>query len=139
VYTVFAPYSPSHSLSPPPPLSHWYQPPKEDLFHPPILWFCKRKRTYTLYIKIITSRPYFSKEIHPTSWNSLIFLWEKGLFFLELIISIHSEITFQKLTCKLLFLLSKTYPLFLKFTYAQMKLNSGFVINFNGFHNCFIL
>jgi hypothetical protein len=26
VYTVFAPYSPSHTLSPPPPLSHWYQP-----------------------------------------------------------------------------------------------------------------
>jgi hypothetical protein len=26
VYTIFAPYSPSHTLSPPPPPSYWYNP-----------------------------------------------------------------------------------------------------------------
>jgi hypothetical protein len=32
VYTVFAPYSPSHTVSPPPPPSHRYQPRRQDLF-----------------------------------------------------------------------------------------------------------
>jgi hypothetical protein len=37
-YTVFALYSP-------PPPSHWYQPhPRQNLFCPPVLLFCKRKK-----------------------------------------------------------------------------------------------
>jgi hypothetical protein len=41
VYTVFAPYSPSYTLSPHLPLSHWYQSPRQDMFCPPALRFCK--------------------------------------------------------------------------------------------------
>jgi hypothetical protein len=41
VYTVFAPYSPSYILSPHPLSSHWYQPPRQDLFCPPVLQFKK--------------------------------------------------------------------------------------------------
>jgi hypothetical protein len=37
VYTVFAPYSPSYTLSPYPPCSHWYQSLRQDLFCPPLL------------------------------------------------------------------------------------------------------
>jgi hypothetical protein len=38
VYTVFIPYSPSHTLSPPPPHFHWYQPPLPPQARP-VLWF----------------------------------------------------------------------------------------------------
>jgi hypothetical protein len=42
-YIVFALYSPSYTLYPPPP-SHWYHLlPRQDLFLPPVLQFCKRK------------------------------------------------------------------------------------------------
>jgi hypothetical protein len=41
VYKVLALYSPPYTLSPPPP-HHCYQPP-QDLFHPPVLRFCKEK------------------------------------------------------------------------------------------------
>jgi hypothetical protein len=55
VYTVFALYSPSYTLSPPPPSSHWYQlPSREDLFYPPILWFCKWKKNFFCLFKIPT-------------------------------------------------------------------------------------
>jgi hypothetical protein len=37
VYTVFAPYSYSHTFSPPPFLSHWYQPTRQDLFCSPLI------------------------------------------------------------------------------------------------------
>jgi hypothetical protein len=37
VYTVFVPYSTSHTLSSHPPPSHWYQLIRQDLFCPPIL------------------------------------------------------------------------------------------------------
>jgi hypothetical protein len=38
MYIVFAPYSPSYTLSPHPPHSHWYQSLRQDLFCPPILF-----------------------------------------------------------------------------------------------------
>jgi hypothetical protein len=44
MYTVFAPYSPSYILSPSPLPSHWYQSPRQDLFCPPVLQFCKREK-----------------------------------------------------------------------------------------------
>jgi hypothetical protein len=50
VYTVFVPYSPSHTLSPPPPHSHWYQHHRQDLFCPPVLQFCKRKKMTFLFV-----------------------------------------------------------------------------------------
>jgi hypothetical protein len=43
VYTVCALYSFFYILSPPFPHSHWYQCPRQDLFCPPVLQFCKRK------------------------------------------------------------------------------------------------
>jgi hypothetical protein len=45
MYVVFAPYSPSYTTSFP--TSHWYQLPSQnsqDLFFPPVLHFCKRKK-----------------------------------------------------------------------------------------------
>jgi hypothetical protein len=44
VYTIFALYSPSFTLSPllPPPLVPTL--PRQDLFYPPVLRFCKRKK-----------------------------------------------------------------------------------------------
>jgi hypothetical protein len=42
VYTIFAPYSPSHALLPHPPHSHWYQSPRKGMFSPPVLWLCIR-------------------------------------------------------------------------------------------------
>jgi hypothetical protein len=42
VYTVSAPYSPTFTISSPPPPSLWYQTP-QDLFCPPVLRFCIRK------------------------------------------------------------------------------------------------
>jgi hypothetical protein len=44
VYTVFAPYSPSHLFSPPFAPCHWFQTPRQDLFFPLVLWSCKRKK-----------------------------------------------------------------------------------------------
>jgi hypothetical protein len=41
VYIVFAPYSPSHTLSLHPPSPPC---PRQDLFYHPVLWFCKRKK-----------------------------------------------------------------------------------------------
>jgi hypothetical protein len=43
VYTVVAAYTPSIIISSHPPSSHWYQSPRQVLFHPPILWFCVKK------------------------------------------------------------------------------------------------
>jgi hypothetical protein len=42
MYTIFAPYSPSYFLSPPPIPSHQYQALSQDLFFPPVLQFCIR-------------------------------------------------------------------------------------------------
>jgi hypothetical protein len=43
VCTVFAPHSPSYNISPPPLPSHGHQPPSPPaLFHPSVLWCCRR-------------------------------------------------------------------------------------------------
>jgi hypothetical protein len=44
VYTVFVPYSPSYTLDPLPLPSPLVSTLRQDLFHPPVLWFCKRKK-----------------------------------------------------------------------------------------------
>jgi hypothetical protein len=44
VYIIFPPYSPSYTISPHSPRSYWYQPPSQDLFGPPGLQFCNRKK-----------------------------------------------------------------------------------------------
>jgi hypothetical protein len=46
VYTIFVPYSFSYilSLPPPSPLTGM-DTPRQDLFFPPVLWFCKRKES----------------------------------------------------------------------------------------------
>jgi hypothetical protein len=49
VYTVFAPRSPSYTLSPPSTPSHWYQSPRQDLFCPPVLCFVKEKNFFGLF------------------------------------------------------------------------------------------
>jgi hypothetical protein len=54
VYTIFPPYSHSHAFSPHYPNSHWYQPSRQDLFCPPVLWFCKRKKRHFCLFKIST-------------------------------------------------------------------------------------
>jgi hypothetical protein len=50
VHTIL-PYSPSYTLSPPPPHPtptgiNTLPPPKQDLFHPLVLQFCRRKKNY---------------------------------------------------------------------------------------------
>jgi hypothetical protein len=47
VHTVFAPYSPSYTLSPHPSPSHCYpSSPQQDLVCPPVLRFCKKKKCF---------------------------------------------------------------------------------------------
>jgi hypothetical protein len=46
VYTVFPLRSPSYTLSLHSPPFHWYQPPRQDLFCPPVFQFCERKKCY---------------------------------------------------------------------------------------------
>jgi hypothetical protein len=52
VHTFFALYSPSYPLSPPTisplPLVPTF-PPGQDLFHPPVLWFCRREKINRLW------------------------------------------------------------------------------------------
>jgi hypothetical protein len=50
VYTVFALYSPSHTLSPHP-LPLVLNPSRQDLFNHPVLWFCKRKKMMFLSLE----------------------------------------------------------------------------------------
>jgi hypothetical protein len=51
VYTVFAPYSPSHTPSPHPLPSHWYQSLRQDLLCPPVLQFYKRKKMAFMFVE----------------------------------------------------------------------------------------
>jgi hypothetical protein len=55
VYTIFAPYSLSYTLSPPPPLSRWYQLPNQGLFQPSLLWFCKGKEKEIIVLLVYDS------------------------------------------------------------------------------------
>jgi hypothetical protein len=61
VHTVFVPYSPSFTLSPHPPPSHWYQLPS-----PPGLRFCKNKNWHLCLFKIAT------QEV--SLWHFLIYI-----------------------------------------------------------------
>jgi hypothetical protein len=55
VYTVFVPYSSSHTFSPPSASFQWYQPPQQDLLCPLVLQFCKRKEKWNFCLfKIAT-------------------------------------------------------------------------------------
>jgi hypothetical protein len=49
MYIIFAPYSTFQVLSPHPPYSHCYQLPRQDLFCPLVLQFCKRKTMTFLF------------------------------------------------------------------------------------------
>jgi hypothetical protein len=53
VYTIFAPYLLSYTLSPHSLHSHWHQPPKQDLPCPLVLCICKKKISFAFYICII--------------------------------------------------------------------------------------
>jgi hypothetical protein len=60
VYTLFASYSSSYSLSLPPSPSHWSQSPQpgQNTFHPPALRFCRRKKIF-LYVSNRTIHVHF--------------------------------------------------------------------------------
>jgi hypothetical protein len=50
MYTIFIAYSPTYTLPLHSTPSHWYQSPRQDLFCPPVLQFCKKKKMTFLFV-----------------------------------------------------------------------------------------